>query len=353
MKKILIITQLNDIHAHAVYWGLRQRGAQPVLWYWADFPEKNVSTFQIGNHTKASARFESVAGPVAGPFDVIWVRRKGMPQARKGAHPDDLEAIKSESEDYLQSILPTLAHGKTAWINDQASDLRAGNKIEQLVVAKKIGFKIPETLIGNDYNEIREFFRKHNKNVIVKAFYLWDWDNPDGSKTVARTSRVTSVHFESRYPIEGCPAIYQELIEKTIELRITVMGEKVIAAAIDSQRDGPTIDWRCEGGRGQTNLLPYELDSALEQRCVRLCRELDIVFGCIDMIVDKKGDFIFLEVNKMGQFLWKEDAMPALAMLEHFCHFVLGSAAPAQHAPLKLADFYRSEHYRQVMAALP
>ncbi len=131
-----------------------------------------------------------------------------------------------------------------------------------------------------------------------------------------------------------------------------MIGDQVIAAAIDSQRDGATIDWRCEGGRGISNLSPYQLDSVLEKRCLRLCRELNIVFGCIDIIVNKQGEFVFLEVNKMGQFLWKEDAAPSLTMLEYFCNFLLGERAGPQLEALKLADFYRSEHYREVMEAL-
>ena len=50
--------------------------------------------------------------------------------------------------------------------------------------------------------------------------------------------------------VRACPGIYQQRIEKRHELRLTVMGQAAIAALIDSQRDGPSIDWRTEGGRG-------------------------------------------------------------------------------------------------------
>ena len=36
-------------------------------------------------------------------------------------------------------------------------------------------------------------------------------------------------------------------------------------------------------------------------------RDLEIYYGALDFIVDIDGNWVFLEVNSMGQFLWIED----------------------------------------------
>jgi hypothetical protein len=43
----------------------------------------------------------------------------------------------------------------------------------------------------------------------------------------------------------GSPSIYQELIPKRFDIRITIVGHRIFAVAIDSQSDpAATVDWR-------------------------------------------------------------------------------------------------------------
>src|SRR6185295_14798986 len=48
-----------------------------------------------------------------------------------------------------------------------------------------------------------------------------------------------------------------------------------------------------------------------------------IVFGCFDFIVTPQDEYIFLEVNEMGQFLWVEEINPAIMLLEPFAEFLV------------------------------
>lgn len=45
------------------------------------------------------------------------------------------------------------------------------------------------------------------------------------------------------------------------------------------------------------------------------------------MIVTPGGDYVFLEVNEMGQFLWIEAANPEIRLLDHFCSFLMSGSA--------------------------
>jgi hypothetical protein len=51
--------------------------------------------------------------------------------------------------------------------------------------------------------------------------------------------------------------------------------------------------------------------------------ELGLVFGCFDLIVTPKGEYVFLEVNEMGAFLWIEERLPELELLDAFCEFLI------------------------------
>jgi hypothetical protein len=41
--------------------------------------------------------------------------------------------------------------------------------------------------------------------------------------------------------------------------------------------------------------------------------------------VTSTDEYIFLEVNEMGQFLWKELVLPELKLLDKFCEFLISN----------------------------
>jgi glutathione synthase/RimK-type ligase-like ATP-grasp enzyme len=342
MFRILIITQCHDAHALAVQWGLRQLGQAPVIWYWSNFPKNEMGLLRVRPDGRTEILIAPGGAAETAPFDVIWVRRKGLPAPLENCHPDDVPVVTAESLAFIDDLMPHLAHAGTRWVNDSYGTHRPRlTKAAQLVLAAQLGFTIPDTLFGNDVGQIRAFFDLHRGRIVHKSYDQAQWDNADGSLTMSRTSVVTAEHLANDYALRACPGIYQPQIDKKFELRVTVMGDRAIAAAIDSQQAGPTVDWRCEGGRGDTNLRAIELEPELSARCVALCRALNVAFGCIDLIVKPDGGVVFLEINSGGQFLFKEFADPSLTLLDVFCRFLLrGSAAcPSVGATLHLADY--------------
>jgi hypothetical protein len=84
---------------------------------------------------------------------------------------------------------------------------------------------------------------------------------------------------------------------------------------------------------------------------------LGLVFGCLDFIVTPAGDYVFLEINEMGQFLFLE-RRTELPLLESFTQFLLAgsehfrltsSKNPVSYAEvwseaLDLAEQARADH---------
>jgi glutathione synthase/RimK-type ligase-like ATP-grasp enzyme len=345
--KILIVARPGDPHLRAITWGLRKLGHSPTIWYWDEFPKRDSAYLRLGgNDQKFALELDGIT--YSEPFDAIWVRRMGEPVPVEGSHPDDVGVIRLESKNFIDNLLPHLGHATTRWVNHPYADYRCRNKSDQLLAAKAAGFRIPETLIGNDMGAVRNFFDQQRK-IIHKGFTYVRWDNEDGSQTVTRTSPVHASHLANDFAVRACPGIYQKNIEKRIELRVTVIGETVIAAAIDSQRDGATTDWRCEGGRGNTNLSAIAIDPALAERCRAYCRSMGVAFGCIDLIVRPDDEVVFLEINSAGQFLFNEIADPTLPLLDTFCRYLVHGDRPpadARMPALHMADFMTEEASR-------
>lgn len=99
------------------------------------------------------------------------------------------------------------------------------------------------------------------------------------------------------------------------------MGSHLFAAKILSQetQDGK-VDWR--KAYTELQMQPFSLPSAITEMCRELLRRLGLVFGCLDFIVTPAGDFVFLEINEMGQFLFVEKYTDLL-LLDAFSEFLL------------------------------
>jgi len=102
------------------------------------------------------------------------------------------------------------------------------------------------------------------------------------------------------------------------------MGRTLIAARIDSQAHEATReDWR--SGQHLAEISPFELPDPIAEKCRRYMRAAGLRFGCFDFIVTPEGEYVFLEVNQAGQFLWKELRCPELPMLQAFCDFLIAA----------------------------
>jgi glutathione synthase/RimK-type ligase-like ATP-grasp enzyme len=183
---------------------------------------------------------------------------------------------------------------------------RAENKQLQLKIAREVGLPIPRTLITNEPEAVRRFARECRQGMIMKtlsSFAIYE----QGEQKVVFTSAVRTKDLERLADLRHCPAIFQEQVAKALELRVTIVGDRVFSAAIDSQRsEKTTIDWRRDGLGLIDEWEPYRLPAEVEERLLRLMRLLGLNYGAADFILTPDGQHIFLEVNPVGEFFWLE-----------------------------------------------
>ncbi|MDF4005202.1 hypothetical protein P3W33_17525 [Luteibacter sp. PPL552] len=191
-------------------------------------------------------------------------------------------------------------------------------KARQLALAKKIGFNVPPTILTDSYEEVCSFVDSHGI-VAVKPFspHYWRHTTTDTLR-FASTSIIDSSRELDRDTVEAAPSIYQQFITKSYELRVTVIGRTIHAAKITKRDGGYFVDARMFIESPQTSVEIAHLDAALESAILAFMEQAGLIYGCLDLVVDRFGVIHFLEVNPSGQFLYIEQLVPELRTLASF-----------------------------------
>jgi glutathione synthase/RimK-type ligase-like ATP-grasp enzyme len=153
---------------------------------------------------------------------------------------------------------------------------RAENKVVQLKLAQSLGFKIPDILITNSKEAVRQFAKKNKQSgTVIKPLFSGRIES-SFSLQVIYTSELTESHLNLIDEFDLTPCIFQEKISKAYELRVTVVGREVFAARVNSQENENTkVDWR----RERLAFVPYSLPQEVSNRCVKLVQSLNLSSG--------------------------------------------------------------------------
>jgi hypothetical protein len=321
---ILILTQSGDTHAYAVDLALREHGARGLLWHTSDFPSQTTESVLIDPAGVEQIWLEGVGAQEISQLGVssVWRRRPAYVLNRELLHPADVVFSDWQCMLFRSGLYDILETG-AFWVNRPEAALRAGRKILQHRLARKVGLAIPETLYSNDPRAIRKFVSTQKDGAVYKPFRAITWeDSAAETHWMSYTSRVTIEDLAAADELlRAAPGIFQALVPKSYELRATFIGRRCFTAKLLSQETiGGQLDWR--KSYSELKMEPYQLPSSIEERCWKLMEELGIVFGCFDLIVTPRGDHVFLEVNETGQFLFVEH-WTELPLLDAFCTFLM------------------------------
>lgn len=294
---VLIIATAQDEHAVAVSAAIRRRGGRAVIADLSLFPQQAAMNlrFTCCGKRQLNLRLDQIDLDLA-EVGAVWWRR---PQ-----HPLVDPAIASErhrmfAANEIQEALEGLWHSLDVyWINDPARDHVAHRKVGQLRVAHEVGLRIPDTLISNDPDEVRRFIDARGySRVIYKAFSAL----PDQWR---ETRLLRPEEIDLLDNVRYAPVIFQEYVEAQYDLRITVIGNQVFAAAIHSQETDYPVDFRMDLANARIEAVP--LPDGVADRLRAYMARLGLVYGAIDMRLRPDGEYVFLEINPAGQWLFVE-----------------------------------------------
>jgi glutathione synthase/RimK-type ligase-like ATP-grasp enzyme len=305
---VLIVSTKVDIATDAVVKALAHRSARCSRLNSENFPFDSTLTTRIdsgSSHPSISFAKKNDHAKSLDDVSSLWYRR-----IRSAEAPDDMERgvydfCVREANDALLGMLqslpvPVMSAPHRIWA--------AEHKPYQLTIAKHVGLSIPETIITNDPAEVRQAFHRFRGRMIAKPIRS-GVINTGSEERAIYTSLVLEEHLSDLESARWSPAIYQVLIPKACDVRVTIVGDKFFVAEIDSQGDpAARIDWR----RTDNPHLPHRrgsLPNELIEGLKSLMARLNLEFGCVDLVRTPMDDYFFLEINPNGQWLWLDDKL--------------------------------------------
>jgi glutathione synthase/RimK-type ligase-like ATP-grasp enzyme len=303
----LILSSKRSVHANKILTLVGAMGVECV----------RVNQEDIAYNARVSIS-QGLAGPFSGSvmmkdslrsFSLEEVRSAFYHQTEPvGLHPKiaDREAAVNARDETIAAFTGLLYSLDVFWINDYQSTRKAQSKTLQHKIASLCGLRIPDTLVTNDPRAALEFSEKH-AGVVLKAL-----DKPmfvmDGKQYLHFSERISPEDMKKHSNrIELCPTFLQEYVDKKFEVRAFVIGERTMACTIFSQ-DVPEarVDWR----RADSDLIRHELHvlpDDVARKLIEVNKRLGMFYGAMDLIVTPAGEYVFLETNPGGAWLWIED----------------------------------------------
>lgn len=181
------------------------------------------------------------------------------------------------------------------------------NKFEFLEICNSLNLNIPKTLITKSKLDLIRFFKECENSIITKSiscpFELPNFNNEAEliSYKIGYTAEICEDDFNN-FPDFFDLSLFQEKIDKSLELRVIYINGECFTQAIFSQsKKESSLDFRLGYSSGM-RMCNYSLPEEIKNQVCKLMVKLDLNFGSIDLIVDLNGNYIFLEVNPNGQY---------------------------------------------------
>ncbi|MDL4399835.1 hypothetical protein [Klebsiella michiganensis] len=224
----------------------------------------------------------------------VWFRQPVFLRNTPGRSIDINEQLSlSQWNAFLRGLM---VFDKAYWMNWPQATYAAESKPYQLMIAKKIGFSVPQTIISNSLGFEKlpstKFIIKSMDTVLLK-------ENDDCYFTY--TSKANPADF-TLDKTKQAPITFQEYIEDKLDVRVTIVGSKVYAVAIKSNGNAISDDWRTLK-KEDLEYIDIELPVRIKKLCIEYVKLLGLNYGAIDFI-KTKDEYIFIEINPTGEWGW-------------------------------------------------
>lgn len=318
---VLIVSTKVDLATDAVVQRLRDRDIPCFRLNTEDYPFQDTLAYYPEESPDNGHWLLCNGQPVRSPTS-IWYRRLRTPSTPNGMDEGIAAFCRQESR---AAIIGGIIGRRARWMSHPSAIWEAEYKPYQLQLAARLGLAIPRTVVTNDPGAVRSAFDEFGDLIIkpTRSGHLVK----DGAEHAIYTSRLLAEHLDDLESARWSPSIYQALIPKKYDIRVTIVGDRCFAAAIDSPSDpAARIDWR----QTENPELPHysiNLPGALETTFRQLMETLHLTFGAIDLIETPKGEYVFLEVNPNGQWLWL-DNMLKLGISDAVADWLGGASQP-------------------------
>ncbi|MFD4604991.1 ATP-grasp ribosomal peptide maturase [Streptomyces sp. NPDC058464] len=287
---VLILTSDEDVTADMVVLRLHEAGVPVVRLDPADLTSgvalsgEYVQGVSRG-HLSVNGRLVSMNG-----LRSIWVRRPGAAAAR-AAQPSDWL-----TEESAQALYGMLRGTDARWMNHPDAAGRARHKPWQLRLAQRSGLAVPATLITTFPQAAREFAERF-PDLVVKPV---SGAHPQEPPRAVPTSRVApDADFAA---VAFGPTLLQRRVTKRADIRLTVVGERLLAARKPVSPDAHPDDVDVRFAPSDSPWREAEVPPRVAEAVRTYMKDAELAYGAFDFAEDADGIWWFLECNQSGQF---------------------------------------------------
>ena len=324
-KYIVIVTTRFDAHADWVIMKLKEMGESVIRFHPEDFPRHSTVELYLEGDSFSGGFSDAHRDIHPERVKSIWWRKPKDIKPLAGLDPLEREFYLGDNKKLLAGIWNSI---ETYWVSKPANQYLADFRPEQLRRASQYGLRTPRTLITNNPEAAYHFFHSCNRRMITKSLHKPDYGLLQ--KRAVRTNELTLTYhtlttmvserdFETNADlIRNSPCIFQEYVEKAVELRVAIVEDDVFVGEIDSQaRTETKVDWRHY--EVPMRMKRGKLPDGIADRCVALMRSYGLAYSAMDFVRTPTGEHVFLENNPNGQWLFMEQYDPRLKITEALC----------------------------------
>jgi glutathione synthase/RimK-type ligase-like ATP-grasp enzyme len=236
------------------------------------------------------------------PTRAVWARRLWP-----GALPAEFPAQTAASSQ-LQSrnfFMEAMTELDAFWINPMRASQAAESKLLQLQLARRLGLRVPATLVSSSPNAVREFAAAHPQGLITKLL-LPTVQAMDGHPDFAYTTRVLPEQLDALEVIRWVPQIFQPFLRRFREYRVIVVGRDFYVGSLEIENE-EVVDWRAASDADGVHWEAAELPQALRDKILQLMSDLGLVYAALDLLQESPDEEPwFLEINQAGEWGWLE-----------------------------------------------
>jgi len=331
---ILIITNKGDIHCNPVIKHFQRNGDKYFRLNTESLLTDYLISFSYKDQSVDLHIENKINGKTLSSKEVIsvWERRPNSPVLPEINN----EKIKLVVEDEANELTKWIRHffincrmiGSSVWDRPNESKLRQMDVASRVINELRSEIKLPHTLLTNSKKDLEQF--SNNKKEIVLKPISADGLMLDDKLEIPFTSRKVNsknINVITQDDLELCPSFMQEYVEKNYELRITVIGEKILCCKIDSQKlpkGNGREDWREGYEHGLSEVEEWiDCPDEIQEFIILYMQKMNLNFGCFDFIYAKNNSFYFLECNPNGQWMWLEEdlGIPISESIANFLAF--------------------------------
>lgn len=222
-----------------------------------------------------------------------------IPELRNGFPTDQARYEVTNEMEHLIKYFYFLLEDKIWFPYPKYVDI---DKLTSLTMAKEAGLSIPRSTVSNNKRCLSKFVEEVpasiTKPIKFSGYYIAD----DGYTYTVLTNIITQKSLSEIKAHHFFPTLVQERINYQFEIRIFYLDGDFYAAAIIVPNSIYT-DVKRHFGKAEIHWVPFQLPKTIENKLHKFMQSIKLNTGSIDMMKTKDGEYVFIEVNPVGQFI--------------------------------------------------